>query len=78
MPPGQRLDPRIPLELAALPTDPRLALHDGRFHEATVDTTAQAVVMVINGGSLEVTCQFGPPSCAAVTVASTRSYASSI
>jgi hypothetical protein len=45
---------KLPRDLAALATDPRFDLHDGRFHEVTVDTRAQAVTMVINCGDLQV------------------------
>lgn len=46
--------PRLPADLAALATDPRLDLHDGRFQEVTVDLEAQEVTMVIDGGDLLV------------------------
>lgn len=54
MPPQPSLDPGLPRDLARLATDPLLDLHDGRFQEVTVDTAAQAVMMVINSGSLQV------------------------
>jgi hypothetical protein len=44
----------LPSDLAALATDPRFALHDGRFHQVTVDTTVQTVTMVIDCGDLQV------------------------
>lgn len=54
MPTHQSLDARLPRDLAALATDPRFALKDGRFHEVAVDTIRQAVTMVINCGDLQV------------------------
>jgi hypothetical protein len=46
--------PQLPAALAALATDPRLDLHDGRFREVTVDREAQEIVMVIDCGNLQV------------------------
>jgi hypothetical protein len=54
MPPHPRPDARLPRDLAALATDPRFALDDGRFHEVAVDTTAHAVTIVIDCGDLQV------------------------
>ena len=54
MPPHPSLDARLPHDLAALATDPRFALHDGRFHEVAVDPATQAVTMVIDCGDLQV------------------------
>jgi hypothetical protein len=46
--------PQLPAALAALATDPRLDLHDGRFREVTVDREAQEIVMVIDCGNVQV------------------------
>jgi len=54
MPLHASVDPRLPPDLAALATDPHFALHDGRFHEVTVDTAAQTVIMAIDCGDLQV------------------------
>jgi len=54
MPRHASLDPRLPPDLAALAADPHFALHDGRFHEVTVDTAAQTVIMAIDCGDLQV------------------------
>ena len=54
MPPHSTKTPGLPRDLAALATDPRFALHDGRFQEVIVDTTAEVVTMVVNAGSLHV------------------------
>jgi hypothetical protein len=48
------LDPTLPRDLAALATNPHFDLHDGRFHEVVVDTAAQAVIMAIECGDLQV------------------------
>lgn len=45
---------QLPPTLAAVATDPRFDLHDGRFREVTVDRQAQEIVMVIDCGNLEV------------------------
>lgn len=45
--------PQLPTALAALATDPRLDLHDGRFREVRVDREAQEIVMVIDCGDLQ-------------------------
>jgi hypothetical protein len=44
----------LPPDLAALATDPRLSLHDGRFHELNVDTRDKRITMVIDCGDLQV------------------------
>lgn len=44
----------LPPDLAALATDPRLSLQDGRFHELTVDTRDKTITMVIDCGDLQV------------------------
>jgi hypothetical protein len=44
----------LPPNLAALMTDPRLSLHDGRFHEFTVDTRSSAITIAIDCGDLQV------------------------
>ena len=44
----------LPHDLAALATDPRFDLHDGRFHEVTVDTAAGAITLTIDCGDLDV------------------------
>jgi hypothetical protein len=54
MSPDPSLDPTLPRDMAALATDSRFALHDGRLHEVAVDTAAQQVRMVINCGDLQV------------------------
>lgn len=46
--------PALPAALAAVATDARLDLHDGRFQEVTVDREAQKIVMVIDCGNLQV------------------------
>ena len=46
--------PQLPTALAALATDPRLDVHDGRFREVTVDREAREIVMVIDCGNLQV------------------------
>ncbi len=53
MPRHASLDPRLPPDLAALAADPHFALHDGRFHEVTVDTAVQTVIMAIDCGDLQ-------------------------
>jgi hypothetical protein len=46
--------PTLPPDLAALATDPRLSLHDGRFHEFTVDTRSSVITIAIDCGDLQV------------------------
>jgi hypothetical protein len=58
-----QIGPRLPTDLMALTTDPRLNLHDGRFREVIVAPNEMKVAMVIDGGDLEfgyrrVTLQF--------------------
>lgn len=45
---------KLPADLAALATDRRLSLHDGRFHEVIVDTSGQSVTIAIDCGDLQV------------------------
>ena len=44
----------LPADLAALTTDPRFALKNGRFHEVVVDTSAEQIVITIDCGDLQV------------------------
>jgi hypothetical protein len=46
--------PSLPPDLAALTTDPRRSLHDGRFHEFVVDTRKKAITIAIDCGDLQV------------------------
>jgi hypothetical protein len=54
MPSDPSRNARVPRDLAALGTDPRFDLHDARFHEVTLDTTAQAMTMTLDCGDLVV------------------------
>jgi hypothetical protein len=44
----------LPPDLAALATDPRLSLQDGRFREFTVDAHDRAITIAIDCGNLQV------------------------
>lgn len=46
--------PKLPATVAALASDPRFALHDGRFHEVVVDPDNHHVTIAIDCGDLNV------------------------
>jgi len=48
------IGPRLPADLAALATDPRLEMRTGQIHEVFVDHDTDKIVMTIDCGDLQV------------------------
>jgi hypothetical protein len=48
------ITPLLPTPLAALASDPRFDLHDGRFHEVVLDHEAQEITLAIDCGDIQV------------------------
>jgi hypothetical protein len=44
----------LPPDLAALATDPRRSLHDGRFHEFVVDSRKKTITIAIDCGDMQI------------------------
>lgn len=50
----ETIEPRLPRELLALATDPRMSLHDGRFRQVVVDRARASLTMTIGCGDLQI------------------------